>query len=81
VDALSSQHATISQYLTLQATRIQAGETPVDADTYTWLAGTFENGARAPRGDWSSDRGRVRVLWDYSSYQNDFIGVRLPVWG
>jgi len=81
VDALSSQHATISQYLTLQATRIQAGETPVDADTYTWLAGTFENGAQAPRGYWDSDDGQVYVGWDGSSYQYDGIGVRLPVWG
>jgi hypothetical protein len=80
-DTLSSQHATISQYLTLQATRIQAGETPVDADTYTWLAGTFENGAQAPRGSWFSGDGQVVVSWNRVGDQNDGIGVRLPVWG
>lgn len=80
-DPTHSELATISQYLTLQATSIQAGLSPVDKDTYSWLQGTFNDGARAPCGFWDSGYGRVRVNWDGVGSQRDDMGVRLPVWG
>lgn len=73
-------HPTIAEYLTLQATRIQSGETPVDSNTYTWLNGTFEDNGLAPDGLWFSDRGQVVVSWYYVDYRSDRLGSRLPVW-
>ncbi|HUC96113.1 MAG TPA: hypothetical protein VMR16_00395, partial [Candidatus Saccharimonadales bacterium] len=79
-DPKKSKLSTISQYLTLQAIRIQSGQSPVDTDTYSWLHGTFNGGTQAPYGDWSSGNGLVYVYWDDVGNQDDYMGVRLPVW-
>ena len=80
-DPGGSKLATISQYLTLQATRIQSGQSPLDKDTSAWLQGTFNDGAQAPYGYWNSGGGRVVVDWDDVGDQDVRLGVRLPVWG
>ncbi len=74
-----AHHPTIPEYLTLQALRLQANEQPIDGATYTWLAGTFNTGARAPHGNWSRDDGRVNVFWDGVGYRFDYLGSRVPV--
>jgi len=74
-------HPTMSEYLTLQATRIQTGRPPVDGSTYTWLNGTFGDGnGQAPRGRWDSGDGQVRVGWGGVGNRHDVLGSRLPVW-
>lgn len=74
---------TITSYLTLQAMRLHRGEAPVDSETWSWLRGTFgdANNLRAPGGRWDPGVGRVRLDWGDVSYRDDFLGVRLPVWG
>ena len=74
-------HPTMSEYLTLQATSIQAGRTPIDGSTYTWLNGTFgDSNGRAPDGYWDSGRGQVSVVWRGVGYRDGDLGSRLPVW-
>ncbi len=75
------KHQTISQYLTLQATKIQAGRPPIDVGTYSWLQGTSEDGVLAPYGIWIASDGQVLVLWDDVGRELVSLGVRLPEWG
>lgn len=54
-------HPTISEYLTLQALKIQKGERIMDEYSFTWLAGTFNRGEAAPVGTFVSDKGFVSI--------------------
>lgn len=74
--------SSITEYLTLQATHIQNGESPIDGVTWSWCNGTFHNssgGASAPRARWNSGYGRVRVISFVVGYSNAVLGVRPPV--
>ena len=71
----------VSTYLMLQATRLQKGETPIDASTWTWLEGEFDNGTKAPCAYWGPDLGQVDVDWDVPGYQVGRLGVRPAVRG
>ena len=72
---------TVHEYLTLQATRLQANEDPLDNSTWTWLSGTVPDGSRAPVGDWGPDGGQVKLGRIDVDYRLGNLGVRLPVWG
>jgi hypothetical protein len=74
-------HTTIPAYLTLQATKLLNHEEPLDGATWAWLEGDFENGSRAPFGDWNPDVGQVRLYCGDVGLRADSLGVRLPVWG
>jgi hypothetical protein len=76
-------HMPIGVYLTLQATRTLRNLPLLDSRTWTWNAGTFQEGnsLRAPASSWSPNAGRVRVNHDVVGGSRDSIGVRVPVWG
>ncbi len=76
---IRDSYPTLNEYLTLQALHLRTGVKRVDAETATWLHGTFDNGSKAPCGYWYSDDGRVRVRWDETDYQLDYLGVRPAV--
>lgn len=77
---LDIPHPTITEYLTLQGQSLQDRRTPVDAETYTWLQGTFEGGSWAPYGNWGPGSGRVRLYRLIADYRYDRLGVRPAVW-
>jgi hypothetical protein len=70
------EHPSISAYLTLQATRLRANESPIDSSDFdfTWLAG--EKGGRALRGDWNSEYGRVGLYDDAVGERSYDLGAR-----
>jgi hypothetical protein len=75
-------HPTVNEYLTLQATLIQNGEPPIDAQTWSWLDGTFgDNSSRAPSGRWVPGDGRVVLSCGGVGGRSGSLGVRVPVWG
>jgi hypothetical protein len=75
-------HPTVNEYLTLQATLIQNGEPPIDAQTWSWLDGTFgDNNSQAPRGGWYPDSGQVGLGCFGVDLRDVDLGVRVPVWG
>lgn len=79
--ANDANHPSIGIYLTLQANRIQAGETPIDSAHYTWLGGDFSSASQAPCGYWRPGDGQVLVYSHDVGRRRDNLGVRLPVWG
>jgi hypothetical protein len=76
-------HMPVGAYLTLQAVRIFQKSHLIDADTWTWNAGTFQEGnsLQAPASRWSPNGGRVRVGHREVGGSRDSLGVRVPVWG
>ena len=77
-------HPTLNEYLTLQATCLQAGQEPLDHFADTWLSGSYSIGAsfpRAPTGYWYSLGGQVKVCWGNIDSCGSRLGSRLPVWG
>lgn len=83
-------HPTIPEYLTLQATRLQADRTPIDANNndVVWLDGKFmltvlRTGRTidlsSPHGGWFPSDGQVRVGWSSVLERNAFLGSRSPV--
>jgi len=74
-------HMPIGAYLTLQAEHILQDEPLLDSDTWTWNAGTYDSGSRAPASGWDSDRGQVYVYYVVVGGSDDYVGARLPVWG
>jgi hypothetical protein len=78
---IAKAHVTINEYLTVQAVKLANNESPIDADTYTWLSGTFDNGTKAPYGYWIPDDGRVGLRWYGPSNRSGSIGARPAVRG
>ena len=75
-------HMPVGTYLTLQAQRFTEDKAPLDSNTWTWNAGTFDsNGLRAPASHWGPDLGRVRVYFGDVDGSDVIFGARLPVWG
>ena len=81
IRTVSERYPDVSTYLMLQAIRLQKGEAPIDAETYTWLRGEFDNGTKAPCAFWRPGHGRVRVFWRVPGYRGDVLGVRPAVRG
>jgi len=75
-------HMPIGTYLTLQAQQFTESDAPLDSNTWTWNAGTFNSSdLQAPASGWLPDGGRVFVGCSGVDYSADGIGARLPVWG
>ena len=66
-------------YLAAQARKLQNNQQPLDEAGWSWLHGTFDAGARAPRGFWRRDDGQVRVNWDGVGIRYVNLGSRSPV--
>lgn len=85
----SLEHSSIERYLTLQATRLQTGQRPVDdkidgVNYWSWLKGTFTNGngsTAAPSVAWRPGYGQVFVVWDKVGIRRGDLGVRPEVRG
>ena len=75
-------HMPVGTYLILQAQRFTEDKAPLDSNTWTWNAGTFDsNGLQAPASRWSPVIGLVRVGYVVVDYSVGGLGARLPVWG
>lgn len=75
-------HMPVGTYLTLQAQRFTEDKAPLDSNTWTWNAGTFDsNGLQAPASFWFPGDGQVVVGFDVVVDSVDDFGARLPVWG
>ncbi len=81
VSAVSDTFPDLRTYLTMQALRLEHGQEPLDAKTYTWLKGTFDNGKKAPYADWRPGDGQVIVYWVEPDDRDDDLGVRPAVRG
>lgn len=84
VNALRSRDdmPTVSAYITLQATRIQAGKEPVDVDCFTQLAGTVDHGLNIVCGSWTKlSDGQVLFTKFHATDIVDVAKVRPVVWG
>ena len=78
-DPISSEHITISQYLTYQACSLQSGDNILDEASYTWLQSSCLDSSKALYGEWVE--GRIHLNYWEVARQSDNMGVRLPVWG
>jgi hypothetical protein len=79
-----AEHISLSQYLTLQAIRLQDGQPPIDGSTWSWTNQTFtgnDGSARAVCVNWYSDVGQVSVNWGGVGDRSSSLGARLSVWG
>ena len=88
-DYNEAAHPTISEYLSLQAARLQTSQDPLDADRYTWLNNSTVRAGnhiiQAPVGYWESgeswsNRGWVSICQINASHRTGRLGVRPPVW-
>lgn len=79
-----SRHTAISQYLTLQATRVQTNQQPLDRYFFTILNGVIEESScnyESPlEGYWNSDIGIIIVGAQKTGIHGKK-GIRIPVWG
>ena len=76
-------HPTFSEYLTLQAIRLQANQEPLDSLSYTWLNGSFVNSddcVCALFGRWISSEKEIMIDLEYADSLFDRMGARLPIW-
>lgn len=78
------QHTTISQYLTLQATRVQTNQQPLDRCFFTILNGAIKesscNYESSLEGYWNSDIGII-IVGAQKIGIHEKKGIRIPVWG
>ena len=76
-------HPTVSEYLSLQAVRLQAHQEPIDSRTHTWLNSDCSNSSGAQGavcGDWDEGGGVIYLQWRELSYRRSYTGARLPEW-
>lgn len=72
-------HATLPEMLMLQLMRISAGEEPVDAGTFTWLAGTLADGKLAARHVYDAGERVIRITCREIGNQGPHLGARPPI--
>ena len=72
-------HVTLPEMLMLQLTRLMAGEEPVDQRSFTWLAGTLEDGRFAARHIFDAGERSVRVTSREVGNQGPHLGARPPI--
>lgn len=79
IDINPDKHPGISEYLSLQALRIQRGDQPLDksGEKKTWLAGISKDDLHAPVGYWELGFGLGIARWN-TMMPNDEIGTRTP---
>ena len=78
----SIQHPIVSEYLTLQASRMQAQKEPVDNDNgFCWLRGRLAVGLElmAPIGFLNANN-EVCICWTEASMGSRSLSTRVPVW-
>ena len=77
-------HPTVSEYLSLQAVRLQSQQEPIDTGaSVCWLNGSYVDDMgvpRAPLAKWVPENGQVRVSFDDADLFYSALGVRVPVW-
>ncbi|MBO1902860.1 hypothetical protein J4H92_12985 [Leucobacter weissii] len=72
-------HATLSEMLVLQLRRADAGCGPLDAETFTWVAGELAGGALAAREVFDESERAVRISARGVGSQGPHLGARPPV--
>ncbi|MBK0418158.1 hypothetical protein JD276_03835 [Leucobacter sp. CSA1] len=72
-------HVSLPEMLMLQLMRLEAGEDPVDAHTFTWLAGVLAEGRLAARHVYDAGERAVRISVRETGNQGPHLGARPPV--
>lgn len=72
-------HPTLAEMLMLQLMRVEFGEDPVDAQSFTWLHGSFDEGRFAARHLFDSGERSVRVNAREVGNQGPHLGARPPL--
>lgn len=72
-------HVTLPEMLMLQLMRVLTGEPPVDATSFTWLAGSLAQGRLAARHVYDEAEATVRITCREVVSQGPHLGARPPV--
>lgn len=72
-------HASLPEMLMLQLMRITSGEEPVDTGTFTWLAGSVEDGRLAARHVYDAGERVIRITCREVGNQGPHLGTRPPL--
>lgn len=72
-------HATLSEMLMLQLMRHSVGEQPLDATSFTWLAGSLAQGRLAARHVYDATERTIRITCREVVSQGPHLGARPPV--
>lgn len=72
-------HASLPEMLMLQLMRISSGEEPVDTGTFTWLAGSVEDGRLAARHVYDAGERVIRITCREVGNQGPHLGARPPL--
>lgn len=72
-------HAALPEMLMLQLMRAERGEAPVDAESFTWLAGSLADGRLAARHVYDASERTVRITCREVGSQGPHLGARPPV--
>lgn len=72
-------HVTLPEMLMLQLSRVSAGEPPVDATSFTWLAGALAQGRLAARHVYDAAEDTVRITCREVVSQGPHLGARPPL--
>ena len=72
-------HLTLPEMLMLQLMRVCGGRSPVDAQTFTWIAGTLSDGRLAARHVFDKAEGVLRFSSREPGQQGPHQGARPPV--
>lgn len=72
-------HVTLPEMLMLQLSRVSAGQPPVDATSFTWLAGALAQGRLAARHVYDAAEDTVRITCREVVSQGPHLGARPPV--
>lgn len=72
-------HISLPEMLMLQLIRFELGERPVDAQTFTWLAGELAGGRIAARHVYDATENAVRITCREVMSQGPHLGARHPI--
>ncbi len=72
-------HPSLPEMLTLQLARVASGEDPVDARSFTWLAGSIADGRLAARHIYDEGERAIRVNCREPGNQGPHLGARPPI--
>lgn len=72
-------HVSLPEILMLQLMRTEAGESPIDASSFTWLAGTLADGRLAARHVFDEREGVIRISCREVGNQGPHLGARPPI--
>lgn len=72
-------HVSLPEILMLQLMRASAGETPLDATSFTWLAGSLAQGKLAARHVYDATEDAIRITCREVVSQGPHLGARPPI--